>query len=115
MEQKNIFQIKGQDKTPRKDPNKMEVSNIPDKDFKIIVIKMLTELGKKMEEHTKNFKKRNYKKESKLMNTKTEMKNTLEGIKSRLNDTEEQIDDLEDRRVEIHNRTVKIFFYMRTI
>lgn len=47
-----MFQTKGQDKIPRKDPKKMEISNIPDKEFKIMVIYTL-----RMEKQSKNFKK----------------------------------------------------------
>ena len=33
----------------------MEISNLPDKEFKIMFVKMLTKLGSRMEEHRKNF------------------------------------------------------------
>lgn len=33
----------------------MEISNLPDKEIKVIVIKMLTELRRKVEEHSENF------------------------------------------------------------
>lgn len=33
----------------------MEISNLPNKEFKIMVIKMLTELGGRMDEHKENF------------------------------------------------------------
>ena len=35
----------------------MEVSNLFDKEFKVIVIKMLTKLGRRMCEHSENFNK----------------------------------------------------------
>ena len=35
----------------------MEISNLPDKVFKEMVIKMLTELGRRMEKHIYNFNK----------------------------------------------------------
>ena len=31
----------------------MEISNLPDKKLKVMVIKMLTELGRRREEHSK--------------------------------------------------------------
>ena len=40
--QRNIFQRKKQDKTSEKDPSEIEISNLPDKEFKVMVIKMLT-------------------------------------------------------------------------
>ena len=36
----------------------MEISNVPDKVFKVLVIKMLTKLGKRMYEQNDNSKKR---------------------------------------------------------
>ena len=35
----------------------MEISNLPDKEFKVLVIKMLTKLGGRMDEHSENFNK----------------------------------------------------------
>lgn len=35
----------------------MEISNVPDKEFKVMIINMLTELGRGNEEHNKNFNK----------------------------------------------------------
>ena len=35
----------------------MEISNFPDKEFKVMVTKMLTELGRRMDEHSENFNK----------------------------------------------------------
>ena len=55
----------------------MEINNLPDKGFKVMVIKVLTKLGIRMEEHGKNFNKelenirKNY---SELKNTINEMK-----------------------------------------
>lgn len=39
--QRNIFQMKEQEKTSVKELNKVELSNIPDKEFEVMVIKML--------------------------------------------------------------------------
>ena len=35
----------------------MELSNLPDKELKVMVTKMLTELGRRMDEHSENFNK----------------------------------------------------------
>ena len=40
-----MFQIKEQDKSAEKDLKEMEISNLPDKEFKVMVVKMLTSLG----------------------------------------------------------------------
>lgn len=39
---------KTHNKTSEKVLNEMEINNLPNKEFKIMVIKMLTELGRKM-------------------------------------------------------------------
>ena len=36
----------------------MEISNLPDKEFKSVLIKMPTELGKRIEEHSENLRKK---------------------------------------------------------
>ena len=50
-----MFQMKEQDKTSGRDPNEMEISNLPDKEFKITFIKMPTKLGRRRHVHRKNF------------------------------------------------------------
>ena len=40
--QRNMFQMKEPDKTPEKNLNERDVSNLPDKEFKVMVIKTLT-------------------------------------------------------------------------
>ena len=82
-----MSQMKEQDKTPEKELNKMETSNLPDAEFKTLVIKMLSELRGKSEELSETFNKEigNIKMEienikenqSEIKITKTEMNNTL--------------------------------------
>ena len=43
--QRNMAQIKEQIKTPEKDINEIEISNLSDAEFKILVIRMLKELS----------------------------------------------------------------------
>ena len=57
MKQRNMFEIKEQQKTSGKVLNKMDVSDLPDKIFKILVIKMLTEVRRTMHEQSENFNK----------------------------------------------------------
>ena len=42
--QRNMSQMKEQYKTPEKELNKMEIINLPDTEFKTLVMKMLKEL-----------------------------------------------------------------------
>ena len=41
--------MKEQDKTPEKQLNEVEIGNIPEKEFRIIIVKMIQDLGKSME------------------------------------------------------------------
>ena len=38
-----MFQMKKQDKTPREEINKVEIIYLPNKEFKVMIIKMITE------------------------------------------------------------------------
>ena len=40
--QRNLFQLTEQEKTPEKTTNETEMNNLPDKEFKVLVIRMLT-------------------------------------------------------------------------
>ena len=56
--------MKEQDKTSEKELNEVEISNLPDKEFKVTIIKMFTELRRRMDEHSENFNRvRKYKEE----------------------------------------------------
>ena len=52
-----MFQMKEKDKTSEKDLNEKELSNLPYEEFKILIIKMLTNGRKAMHEQSKNFNK----------------------------------------------------------
>ena len=55
--QRNGSQLKEQEKTPAKINNKTEINDLPDKEFKALVIKMSSELGKRIDIHSENFNK----------------------------------------------------------
>ena len=55
--QKVMSLMKGQDKTPEKQPNKVEIGNLPEKEFRIIIVKMIRDLRKTMEKMQKMFTK----------------------------------------------------------
>lgn len=55
--QKNVFQSKEQDKSPEKNRNEMEVNSLPNKEFKVMVIKMIPDLRRRMGEHGKSSNK----------------------------------------------------------
>ena len=94
--QKVMSQMKGQDKTPEKQLNELEIGNFPEKEFKIMIVRMIQDLRKTMEKKQEMFTNNLVK----LKNKQTEMNNTLEGINSRITETEERINDLENRKNE---------------
>ena len=44
-----MYQMKEQDKTPEKQLKEMEIGNLPEKEFRIMIVKMIQDLGKRME------------------------------------------------------------------
>jgi len=44
--QKVMSLMKGQDKTPENQPNKVEIGNFPEEEFRIIIVKMIQISGK---------------------------------------------------------------------
>lgn len=82
-----MFQLKEQDNHPlQKNLNESEISNLHDKVFKIIVIKIFSELGRKMNEHSENINKGignigKYQTEVTEKNKITELKNNYRGSK----------------------------------
>ena len=55
--QKVMSQMKGQDKTLEKQLNEVEIGNLPEKEFRIMIVKMIQELGKTMEKMQEMFTK----------------------------------------------------------
>ena len=47
--QKVMSQMKGQDKTPEKQLNEVEIGKLPEKEFRIMIVKKIQDLGKRME------------------------------------------------------------------
>ena len=78
--QRNMFQRKEQDKSPEEQLSKIETSNLPDKEFKAMIIKMFKELGRRLDEQSEKLEVSN----RELQNTRksqTEMQNTITEIK----------------------------------
>ena len=96
--------MKEKDKNPSKQLNEVEIGNFPGEEFRIMIMKMIQDLGKimepKLEMMQEMFNKELKNKQTQMNNTISEMKNTLEGISSRITEAEEQISNLEDRMVE---------------
>ena len=84
--------------------NEEEIGKLPEKEFRIMIVKMIKTLKNKMEKMQESINKdleelKN--KHTETNNTITEIKNTLEGINSRISEAEEWISELEDKMVEI--------------
>ena len=43
-----MYQMKEKDKTPEKQLNEMEIGKLPEKEFRIIIVKMIQDLGKRI-------------------------------------------------------------------
>ena len=80
-----MSQMNEQDKSPEKQLNEEEIGNLPEKEFRIMVVKMIQDLGKRMEK----MKEMLTKDLEELKNKQTEMNNTLEGINNRITEAEE--------------------------
>ena len=85
----------------------MEIGNLPEKEFRIIIVKMIQDLGRgmqakieKMQEMLNKDLEELKNKQTEMNNTITKMKNTLAGISSRITEAEEQISHLKDGMVE---------------
>ena len=73
------------------------MDNLPENEFRIMIVKMIQDLRKTMEKIQEMFTQDL----EELKNKQTEINNTLEGIDSRITEAEEWTRDLEDRMVEI--------------
>ena len=85
--------MKEQGKNLQDQTNEDEIGNLPEKEFRIMTVKMIQNLGNRMEKIQEIFNKdlEELKSKQTVMNTKTEIKNTLEGLNSRITEAEEQI------------------------
>ena len=52
-----MSQMKGQDKTQEKQLNEVEIGNLPEKQFRIMILKMIQDLRKTMEKMQEMFTK----------------------------------------------------------
>ena len=90
--QRNTTQMKEQTRNTEVQINEEEIGKLPEKEFRIMIVKMIKNLEKKMEKIQESINKdieelKN--KHTEINSTITEIKNTLEGINSRISETEE--------------------------
>ena len=111
--QRNIPQVKQHDKNPA-NQMKEEIGSLTEKEFRIMIVKMIQNLENKMELNSletriekmqEKFNKdlEEIKKNQSIMNSAiAEIKSTLEGTNSRITEAEDRISEVEDIMVEIN-------------
>ena len=114
--QRNTQQVKEHEKCPPSQIKEEDIGNLPEKEFRIIIRKMIQNLENKMELQINNLETRiekmqekfnkdlrEIKKSQSIMNNALNaIKNTLEGNNSRVTKAEDRISEGEDRTVGIN-------------
>ena len=114
--QRNTQHAKEQDKCPPNQTKEEEIRNLPDKEFRIMIVKMIQNLEIKMESQINSLETRiekmkgrfnkdleEIKKNQYIMNNAiNEIKNTLEATNSKITEAEDRISEVEDRMIEIN-------------
>ena len=114
--QRNTQQLKEHDKCPPNQTKEQDIVSLPEKEFRIMIVKMIQNLENKMELQINSLEKRTekmqemfnkdleeIKKSQSIMNNAiNDIKNTLEGTNSRITGTENRISEVEDRMVGIN-------------
>ena len=96
--------MKEQGKNPPDLTNEEEIGSLPEKEFRVMIVKMIQNLGNRIQKIQETFNKNLEELKSKqtmMNNTINEVKSSLEGISSRITEAEERISDLRDKTVEI--------------
>ena len=102
--QRNTTHMKEQTRNTEVQINEDEIGKLPEKEFRIVIVKIIKNVENKMEETQESINKdleelKN--KHAETNNTITAIKNTIKGINSRISEAEEQISELENKMVEI--------------
>ena len=112
--QRNIQQLKKHDKSPPNQTKEEEIGSLPEKEFRIMIVKMIQNLENKMElqinrletwiekmQEMFNKDLEEVKKSQSIMNNAiTGIKSTLRVTNSGITEPEERINEVEDRMVE---------------
>ena len=89
--QRNTTQMKEQIRNTEVKTNEEEIGKLPEKEVRIMIVKMIKNLENKMIKCKNQLTKsqKNQSKHTETNKTSTEVKNTLEGIDSRISEAEE--------------------------
>ena len=85
----------GEGKNPPDETNEEEISSLPEKEFRVMIVKIIQNFGSRMEKIQEMFNKDLEDQKSKqtmINNTINEIKNSLEGINSRITEEEQKSD-----------------------
>ena len=52
-----MYQMEEQEKTPEKQLNEVEIGSLPEKEFRVMIVKMIQNLGNRMEKIQETFNK----------------------------------------------------------
>ena len=95
-------------KTPEKQLSDQEILSLQEKDFRLLMLKKMQDIGNKLEAKMDNLRETLSKeiqdiklKQEEMQNTITEIKNSLEAANSRIQEAEERVSKVEDRLEEI--------------
>ena len=80
--------------------NEVEIGKLPEKEFRIMIVKMIKNFEDRMEKMQESINKdleQLKNKHTATNNIINEIKNTLEGFNSRISEAEERISELEDK------------------
>ena len=114
--QRNTQQVKEQESCPPNQTKEEEVGNLPEKEFRILIVKMIQNLEIKMESQINSLETRTEKMQERfnkdleeikknqyiMNNAINEIRNTLEATNSRITEAEDRVSEVEDRVVEIN-------------
>ena len=114
--QRNTQQVKEHDKCPPNQTKEEEIGSLLEKEFRLMIVKLIQNLENKMELQINSLETRiekmqemfnkdleEIKKSQSIMNNAiNEVKNTLKGTNSRITEAEDRINEVEDSMVEIN-------------
>ena len=109
--QRNTQEVKEHEKSPPSQTKEEEIGNLPEKEFRIIIIKMIQNLENKMELQINNLETRIEKMQEmfnkdleeikksqlKMNNSINEIQNSLEGTNSIIMEAEDRISEVQEK------------------
>ena len=105
--QRTITQMREKEKNPENQLSDQEILSLQEKDFRLLMLKMMQDIGHKLEAKMDNLQETLSKeiqdiklKQEEMQNTTNEIKNSLEAANSRIQGAEERVSEV-DRLVEI--------------